>query len=146
MTCAFTDDHYCEIMMAFLKEGYRFVGYKDFVLREARQVILRHDVELSLDNAVRIARIESDMGITSEFHFLLTSEIYNMSSPSGRSAITEISSLGHRTGLHVDFSTDVVASLSSGETSTHWVTTTNFIAIYVRSQGLGLCLARAASG
>ena len=45
-------------------------------------------------------------------------------------------------GLHVDFTTELVANLYSGGTFTHWVTTSNFIPIYVDSQGFGLTLAR----
>jgi hypothetical protein len=45
-------------------------------------------------------------------------------------------------GLHVDFTTELAASLYSGGIFTHWVTITSFIPTYVDSQGFGLALAR----
>ena len=53
-------------------------------------------------------------------------------------------------GLHVDFATELVASLCSGGTFasaiTHWITITNFTPIYGVSQGFGFTLAREAPG
>jgi hypothetical protein len=100
--CAFTENHYREILESFLAAGYRFTSFADFDERADRQVILRHDVDLSLDEALRIARIDKETGVTSVFHILATADVYNPWSASGQAALRELRSLGHRIGLHVD--------------------------------------------
>jgi len=100
--CTFTEEHYRQIMVSFLEAGYRFIGFAEADPSAERRVILRHDVDLSIDDALRIARIDSGLGIASCFHFLITAEIYNLSSRAGQAAIAEIRSLGHTVGLHLD--------------------------------------------
>jgi len=102
MSCSFTESHYRFVLQEFLSEGYRFRGYSDLSPGETHQVILRHDVDISLEDALRIARIESGMGVTSVFHFLLTSEIYNPASRKGKEILEILRNFGHRIGIHVD--------------------------------------------
>lgn len=102
MNCSFTHAHYHEIISVLLESGYRFVGFSDFVPDVPLQVILRHDVDFSLEDALRIAQVEAQLGITSVFHVLLTSEIYNPACAAGQEILAKISRLGHRIGLHVD--------------------------------------------
>lgn len=102
MSCSFTESHYRYLLQEFLSEGYRFGGYTDLSPGKTHQVILRHDVDISLEDALRIARIEWGMGITSVFHVLLTSEIYNPASKKGKEILEIIRNFGHRVGLHVD--------------------------------------------
>lgn len=65
-------------------------------------VMLRHDVDLSLEPAVEMARHEAEHGISADYYVLTTSPFYNPLSRSGRRALTEIVALGHRLGLHFD--------------------------------------------
>lgn len=102
MSCSFTESHYRYLLQELLSEGYRFREYIGLSPGETHQVILRHDVDISLEDALRIARIESEMGITSVFHVLLTSEIYNPASNKAKEILEIIRNYGHRIGLHVD--------------------------------------------
>src|SRR5262249_23267557 len=63
-------------------------------------LLLRHDVDLSLDAALRMAELEADLGATATYFLMTRSEFYNLSSPSGEAAIERLRALGHRVGLH----------------------------------------------
>lgn len=89
-----------------LLEALLTLGYKDVALpeldREQRHMFLRHDVDLSLDHALRIARRESDIGVRSTFYVLVSTSLYSVTSASSRSILSDIISLGHHVGLHFD--------------------------------------------
>lgn len=63
---------------------------------------LRHDIDYSPSNAVKIAGLEADQEVFSTFTVLLTGEFYNPLEPANRKIIKEIRNLGHEVGLHFD--------------------------------------------
>ena len=63
-------------------------------------IVLRHDVDLSVDAALTMAHIEADLGIESTYCVLLTSPLYNPNEATHRAALREIESLGHDVALH----------------------------------------------
>jgi len=81
-----------------LAEGYRFRSYDEGVA--SGDVLLRHDVDLSPERAVRMARMERDLGVSSTYFFLLGTPLYNPFQAPVRDAIREVESLGHDVGLH----------------------------------------------
>ena len=92
------------------EELIRFAEEKGFVLRSFRDldsakqsglvILLRHDVDLSLEAALLMAKLEKSLGIKATYFFLLYNNYYNPLSPNGRRIIKEIDSLGHEVGLH----------------------------------------------
>ena len=106
MNCSFTELHLREILESLRAEGYEFRNFREFSPGADRQVILRHDVDLSLDDAVRIARLEIGLGVTSVFHLLLTADAYNPYSARSRDIVRELRRLGHAVGLHLDPAAD----------------------------------------
>jgi len=63
---------------------------------------MRHDIDFSLEKALEIAKIESNMGVKSTFFLLITSNFYNVFSLEAEKIIREIISLNHKIGLHFD--------------------------------------------
>jgi hypothetical protein len=98
MTCSFDLAHYRELLEAAKAGGYRF----SFFDRppEPGTVLLRHDVDLSLDAALAVAELEAEAGATATYFLMTRSEFYNLDSPSGAAAIERLRVLGHRVGLH----------------------------------------------
>ncbi len=98
MSCAFDLAHYAEIVEAAKAGGYRFA----FFDREPEPgtILLRHDVDLSLDAALTIGRLEADAGVAASYFLMTRSEFYNLDSPSGYAAVSTLRELGHRVGLH----------------------------------------------
>jgi hypothetical protein len=85
--------------------GYSFASFPEAAqLCEAgrRFVLMRHDVDLDLEKALALARLENDYGIAATYFFLLRTEHYNALSAEGSLMIQEILGLGHHLGLHFD--------------------------------------------
>ncbi len=98
MSCSFTLDHYRELVAAARAGGYRFATFEAPPGRG--DLILRHDVDLSLDAALRMAELEAEEGATATYFLMTESVIYNLASPEGVSAVARLRELGHRVGLH----------------------------------------------
>ena len=64
------------------------------------KIILRHDVDCSLELALKIAEIENHLGIDSTFFILFHLELYNPFSPSASKIINQILKLVHNIGLN----------------------------------------------
>ena len=98
MSCRFDLEHYGEILEAARTGGYRFAFFDSEP--ERGTVILRHDVDLSLGAALRIAEVEADAGAGATYFLMTRSEFYNLDSQSGEEAVDRLRRLGHHVGLH----------------------------------------------
>jgi len=98
MTCAFDLAHYGELLDAARSGGYRYAFFDRHP--KAGDLLLRHDVDLSLDAAVRLAEVESEAGARATYFLMTESVFYNLASEEGRSATERLRELGHRVGLH----------------------------------------------
>ena len=96
--CAFDLPHYLELLDAAKAGGYRFTAFK----REPRpgDLLLRHDVDMSLAAAVTMAELEAERDVQATYFLMTQSEFYNLDSASGIAALARLRDLGHRVGLH----------------------------------------------
>lgn len=78
--------------------GYRFRSFDDRLTDG--DLVVRHDVDLSVGAAVEMARIEADLGIQSTYFLLVTSPLYNVFERETRERIAELEALGHDVGVH----------------------------------------------
>lgn len=101
MTTDFTLGGYRALLEAFLDRGYTPRSFADVVPTETH-LVLRHDLDMSLDAAVPIAEIERGLGISATYFVLLRSEMYNPSSNAGTTALRHLVDNGHNVGLHFD--------------------------------------------
>lgn len=62
--------------------------------------IIRHDIEFSLDRAHLIAKIESDLDISTSYFVQITNNTYNALSKQNIEIINDIISMGHKIGVH----------------------------------------------
>ena len=98
MTCAFDLAHYRELLDAARAGGYRWAGFDEPPVAGA--IILRHDVDLSLDAALALAELEADAGAWSTWFLMTRSVFYNLASPEGERAVARLRELGHRVAHH----------------------------------------------
>ena len=63
---------------------------------------MRHDIDFNCQYALRMAEIESDLGVKSTFFFQVASDSYNAFSKKNRDSIKQIQLLGHIISLHFD--------------------------------------------
>ena len=98
MSCAFDLDHYGELLDAAKAGGYRFA----FFDREPGpgDLLLRHDVDLSLDAALQLAGLEANAGARATYFLMTRSVFYNLASAEGERALARLRELGHAVGLH----------------------------------------------
>lgn len=98
MTCAFDLGHYRELLQAAQAGGYRFAHFGEGP--EQGDLLLRHDVDLSLDAALRMAELEAEESASATYFLMTQSVFYNLASSEGVAAIERLRDLGHRVGLH----------------------------------------------
>jgi hypothetical protein len=96
--CAFDLGHYRELLRAAKEGGYRWAGFDG--PPEPGVVILRHDVDLSLDGALAMAEAEAEEGAWSTWFLMTRSVFYNLASKEGERAIVRLRELGHRVAHH----------------------------------------------
>jgi hypothetical protein len=96
--CAFDLAHYGELLDAAAAGGYRWATFD----RDPApgDLFLRHDVDMSLDAAIRMAELEAGRGVTATYFLMTRSDFYNLAGADGARAIPRLRELGHRVGLH----------------------------------------------
>lgn len=94
----FTHDWYYSLLERLQGEGYTFRTFSD--RPNEGDVFLRHDVDLTLDAALTMARIESRLDVQSTYCILLSSPLYNPLDGENTTILREILDLGHDIGLH----------------------------------------------
>ncbi|HEX9417041.1 MAG TPA: hypothetical protein VF895_10090 [Gaiellaceae bacterium] len=98
MSCRFDVDHYRELIEAAKAGGYRFAFFdRD---PDPGDLLLRHDVDLSLAAALDLAELEHELGAASTYFLMTKSVFYNLNSSEGERAIARMRELGHQVGLH----------------------------------------------
>jgi hypothetical protein len=98
MNCTFDVAHYRELLRAARGGGYSWAGF-DRPPR-AGDLILRHDVDLSLEAALAVAEVEADEGAWSTWFLMTRSVFYNLASENGERTIERLRELGHRVAHH----------------------------------------------
>lgn len=101
--CDFTFRHYRDILEAALRMGYTF---STFAAHEAvtapRLFLMRHDVDLSIDNCLTFARIEHELGIASTYFVRVHARLYNPFEFHTYRKLREFERLGHELALHYE--------------------------------------------
>ena len=94
---AYTFDNYRSFIESFLESGHTFQGFDEL---SGKAAVVRHDVDLSPERALEMARLEADVGVETTYCFLLTSPAYDVLEHVDD--LEAIRSLGHDVALHFD--------------------------------------------
>lgn len=105
MTEFFTVAAYGAVLDAIAAAGYHAVPFRDALSAPSPAIIMRHDVDFSIDCAVRMAEFEAEREVRSTYFLMLACEHYNPLAKPGRDKVATIRSLGHEIGLHWDSTT-----------------------------------------
>ncbi len=98
MTCRFDLQHYRELLDAARAGRYRFAFFDQEPA--PGDLLLRHDVDLSLEAALEMAELEAELGVAATYFLMTQSVFYNLGSPVGERTLNRLRELGHRVGLH----------------------------------------------
>lgn len=94
----FSFDDYREIIRIIKSTG-RQTGYKEALKRESF-ILMRHDVEYSVERAYALSKVEQSMDFTSTYFFQWTNNSYNILSRRNMDIIKDMHERGHCIGLH----------------------------------------------
>ena len=94
----FSFDDYREIIRAIKATG-RYATYEE-ALEKDSFVIMRHDVEYSVERAHALAKVEESMDFRSTFFFKWTNNSYNILSRKNRDILSDMHERGQHIGLH----------------------------------------------
>jgi UDP-GlcNAc3NAcA epimerase len=101
----FTYSNYRRFLDELGAAGYRFRSFPEAEAAlgsEESFLLLRHDIDLSLEKAVSLAEVEHQAGVQATYFFMVRTAHYNPFSASGSAAVRRILQLGHHLGLHFD--------------------------------------------
>ena len=65
-------------------------------------LLLRHDIDFSIEFAHLLAQIEKELKVKSTYFFMLNSSFYNIISPECQSFVRDIADMGHKVSIHFD--------------------------------------------
>jgi hypothetical protein len=97
---AFTTEDYCSLVRLAIKQ-YRQASYRRIPWGEPF-ILWRHDVDVSINRALVLARLESELGLNATYFLNPHSEYYNLFQADQVALVREIIALGHDIGLHLD--------------------------------------------
>lgn len=88
-------------LLTDIKSTGRYCDYSD-VVKDGRDayLILRHDIEFSIDRAYGLARVEAEEGIASSYFVQITNNAYNAFSKKNVEMLRDMHRSGHHIGLH----------------------------------------------
>lgn len=90
--------------LTYLRHRYRIVPFRDIASDDSSYLILRHDVDISVLQAQKLAEIENRLGLKATYFILVSSMHYNSLEGNNASAIRKMAASGHEIGLHYDVS------------------------------------------
>ena len=94
----FSYDDYKEIIR-LVKESGRYMTYSE-AMHADEWILMRHDVEYSVERALALSKVEESMDFRSVFFFQWTNNSYNILSRKNRDILTEMHERGQQIGLH----------------------------------------------
>lgn len=98
----FNLQYYLQIIKCFKDNNYNVVTFYEFHklkknLHQADKIlVLRHDVDRFVSNSLKMAELESVMGIHSTYFFRIIKSVFNPN------VIRQISNMGHEIGYHYE--------------------------------------------
>ncbi|MCB1562206.1 MAG: hypothetical protein R3D66_01225 [Alphaproteobacteria bacterium] len=97
---------YDSLLKTAQDNGYRFESFKCLheasIPDEAHICLLRHDIDVDMEAALRMAKLEHARGVRATYFFMLRSPVYNLTARANNDFARQITALGHDVGLHYD--------------------------------------------
>ena len=85
-----------------LEENYNFVNLSNALDSDGKSILLRHDIDFSLDHALKFAEIEKSLNIQATYFVRTHCRYYNALSYSSKEILNKLESMGHIIGLHFE--------------------------------------------
>ena len=95
----FTLSVFQKLLITFIDNGFRIICFKEYLKDkniDSPLLIIRHDVDRCPKNALKLARIEFELGVHATYYFRIKKRSYNSE------IIQEIIRYGHEIGYHYE--------------------------------------------
>lgn len=94
---------YSETLNAYKDEGYLVTSFQRYLESEQPQhMILRHDIDNTIEQAMRVAEVDAAAECTSTFFLRVHARGYNLMSLPSLRIVQDIEALGHEVQLHIE--------------------------------------------
>jgi hypothetical protein len=102
---AFSEPGYRSLLTLIQATGFQFALFSDLnysLAEPGKRCFMRHDIDVSLDFALQMAKLEHSMGIRTTYFVMFRSPLYNLLSRHSSRILHELRRLGHQICLHFD--------------------------------------------
>lgn len=94
---------YSSALRAYRADGYAVTGFEGYLSDpQAKHLILRHDIDNSIEQALRVARVDAEADCSSTFFLRVHARGYNLLDLPSLQIIREMEELGHEVQLHLE--------------------------------------------
>lgn len=94
---------YADTLRAYLDDGYAVTSFAEYLKDpQPKHLILRHDIDNSIEQALRVARVDAEAGCTASYFLRVHARGYNLMSLPSLLIIQEMEALGHEVQLHLE--------------------------------------------
>lgn len=98
----FTEENY-ERLIKIISNKYITISYDyEEIMNNKNNILLRHDIDYSINRSLKLAQIEQKNGVKSTFFLHIHNEAYNIFEAGQYEIVKRIISMGHDIGLHFD--------------------------------------------
>jgi hypothetical protein len=103
MSCSFTHSHYQETLERYVAAGFAVTSFERYLNEpKKKHIILRHDIDMDMGAAQRMAELDAAAGVTSTFFFRVHATRYNLSSFDSMKFLKKLKAQGNELGLHFE--------------------------------------------
>lgn len=94
---------YSDALVAYREAGYAVTGFGEYLAGpQPKHLILRHDIDNSIEQAMRVARVDAAAGCRATIFLRVHARGYNLLSLPSLLYIHEMEALGHEVQLHIE--------------------------------------------
>ena len=93
---------YQNLIKKFIDRGYEIRPIDAGPVKVNGVLYLRHDIDFDCIFALKMAEVEAEIGVSSSYFFMVSSDSYNLFSETNSSCVRKIIDLGHKVSLHFD--------------------------------------------
>ncbi len=98
----FSYQYYKYMLSSAASEGYKTTSFAQYKSIHPKTVIMRHDVDYTLNGVLQMAQIEAALNVSASYLFRVHAHEYNLFTPHVFRLLKELQNLGHEIGLHFE--------------------------------------------
>ncbi len=96
----FNLNHLRSLLELAEKKEFQDVFFDREIKASNKYILWRHDVDIDLDAAIEMAKLEAEVGIKSTYFLMTRGVFYNLFTIRGQNTVKKLLELGHQIGLH----------------------------------------------